>query len=261
MAPLPARWGWIHWAGQGVLALGILLLAIGSVRLFFRNPQKRPLLAAVLAWIVAMNGFQFFWVPGIIRFRILFLPALIVWICLSWEGLPEMVQKWGKKRSPLFLCLILAVGVSNALGTIFPATHIENNRDIVRALWAQKTMGPNDFFLFAGSGDSITNVVPPYFAPRVPSRSLYGYFFGNPQGDFSEIGTTIDHTLRRGGTVYIEEQLFRKESWAGLAPNETVTVQILAKWFSPYDITSRLVGPFQYRIVTLGPVAIKKNRY
>jgi hypothetical protein len=207
-------------------------------------------LVAVLAWIVAMNGFQFFWVPGIIRFRILFLPALIVWIFIAQEGLPEMAPKRDTKRALLFLCLILAIGLSNALGKILPATRIENNRDIVRSLWANQTMGPKDFFLFAGSGNSIMNVVPPYFAPRVPSRSLYGYFFGNPQGDFGEIAITIDHTLRNGGTVHIEEQLFRKESWAGLAPNETIT-QILSQWFSQYQITERSFGPFQYRVARI----------
>ena len=112
-------------------------------------------------------------------------------------------------------------------------------------------MGPKDFFLFAGNGDSIVNVVPPYFAPRVPSRSLYGYFFGNPQGDFSEIAMTIDQTLRNGGTVYIEEQLFRKESWAGLAPDETATVQILSKWFSQYQIALQFIGPSQYRVAQI----------
>lgn len=209
------------------------------------------MLVAVLAWIVAMNGFQFFWVPGINRFRILFLPVLIAWIFIAREGLPEMDPKWGKKRALLFLCLILGIGLSNALGKILPATRLENNRDIVRALWAQQTMGPKDFFLFAGSGDSIVNVVPPYFAPRVPSRSLYGYFFGNPQGDFSEIAMTIDQTLHHGGTVYIEEQLFRKESWAGLAPDETATVQILSKWFSQYQILSLLNGPSRYGVAKI----------
>lgn len=252
-APLSAPLEWIHWVGQGGLAIGLLILSAGSLRLFFRNPQKRPILMAVLAWIVAMNGFQFFWVPGIIRFRILFLPAFIVWILMAREGLPKMPPKWAKKTVPLFVCLILGFGLSNALGKILPATRLENNRDIVRALWAQQTMGPKDFFLFAGNGDSIVNVVPPYFAPRVPSRSLYGYFFGNPQGDFSEIAMTIDQTLRNGGTVYIEEQLFQKESWAGLAPDETAAIQILSKWFSQYQIASRLIGPFHYRIDQVGP--------
>lgn len=249
-APLSSRLEWVHWVGQGGVAIGLLILSVGSLRLFFRNPEKRPMLVAVFAWILAMNGFQFFWAPGIIRFRILFLPALIVWIFIAREGLPEMAPKRDTKRVLLFLCLILAIGLSNALGKILPATRLENNRDIVRSLWANQTMGQKDFFLFAGSGNSIMNVVPPYFAPRVPSRSLYGYFFGNPQGDFSEIAMTIDHTLRNGGTVHIEEQLFRKESWAGLAPNETIT-QILSQWFSQYQILSLLNGPSCYSVAKI----------
>lgn len=251
MAPLPTRLSWANFPIQLFLAMGIFTLFLGSLRLFFRTPQQRPILCAVLAWIVAMNIFQFFWVPGTIRFRILFLPVLIVGGVIALGGLPEMAQKWVKKSTALFLFLILGIGFSNAVGTISPAARIENNRDIVRSLWVRQTMGPNDFFLFAGRGDSIMNVVPPYFSPRVPSRSLYGYFFANPSGDFSEMGRIIAQTFSQGGNVYIEEQLFTKEAWFGLAQDEPTAIQILSKWFSQYETQSLLNGPSGYRVVKI----------
>lgn len=249
--PFSPRFEWIYRIWQGGLALGLIFIFFGSLRLFIRDPQRRPLLFAFFAWILAMNLFQFFWVPGIIRFRILFLPVLITCVFLAWDGVPELCQKWSKKIVTFFLCTIFGIGLSNGLEKIVPATHLERNRDIVRALWAQQTMGPNDFFLFAGSGDSITNVVPPYFAPGVRSRSLYGYFFANPQGDFSEIGQTIDQTLKNGGAVFIEEALFKKETWAGLAPNESATLQILSRWFSPYHAVALETGPAHYRVTKI----------
>jgi hypothetical protein len=258
-APPPAPWGWLHPLAQGGLGVSLILFCLGSYRVYFQEVQKRPLLLAALAWILAMNIFQFFWAPGIIRFRLLFLPILFVWGLLSLDGLPDRGKKYIGKSSPLFLFLILGFGLSNAVGTIIPSTRIENNRSIVRTLWIGQTVGPNDFFLFSGSGDSVTNVVPPYFAPHVPSRSLYGYFFANPSGNFSEIAVTIEQTLRQGGSVYIEEPLFRKEAWKGLARDEAMAVEILSKWFSRYERDSVLEGPFNYSVAKIRNVGISNS--
>jgi hypothetical protein len=249
MAPPPHHFEWAHVLVSILWGGGLLSIFGGSLWLIFVKKKHRRLLAAILAWIVAMNLFQFFWVPGTVRFRILFLPVFILCSCLVLENVNELVPTWRKKTLSLLLCLIVGIGFSNALGTIWPAAEIKNNRDIQRALWAQHRMTPRDFFLFAGSGDSIMNVVPPYFAPNVPSRSLYGYFFSNPSGDFSEIATTIEHTLRSGGNVYMEEALFNRETWSELAPNETTANHIRTQWISRYEKTTSLSGPFDYRVV------------
>jgi len=264
IAPLPPPYlNWAHTLWHGILMAGLLGLCFGTLRIILKAPQYRPLLSAVIAWVALMNLFQLFWAPGTIRFRILFLPALILWFCILREGLavilPANMERFKgtvlryRQNALIVLGLMLAaLGGLNAAIAVLPASRLNNNMNIVRTLWLGRHLGPNDFFLFAGmGGKSIINVVLPYFSPQARARSLKGYFFANPGGELGEIDKIIDQTIRNGKAVYIEEYLFSKEACSALASYGELPAERLSAWFNRFEISSVAAGPYDYRVAKI----------
>src|SRR5439155_24119740 len=119
-------------------------------------------LAGAWIWVVALNGFQFFFHHAV-RYVLLFMPPLLYIVAGA-------TTEWrSKKWIPVGLAIILLIGFSNYSQAIAPRKSWGSDRP--RILWIQERLKPDDFLLF----QSIQNVSMAYFAPEIPARSLYGY--------------------------------------------------------------------------------------
>jgi hypothetical protein len=147
----------------------VLVGALAVVTAALKYHRKNTMVVFLLIWLVVMNALQFFYAPGIERFRLLFLPVAL--ILLLEVGFPARV---------LAGLALLSFAV-NFYCIFRIQRNPENNSSLVRARWVGEQIKSSDFFLFAGTGDgSIVNVYMAYFAPHIPARSLQGYLYVNP---------------------------------------------------------------------------------
>lgn len=214
-----------------------------SVRAIKSSSPTKPLVISLWIWIAAQVAFQFFYAPAALRFRILFLPALILLfvVLISTFGNRPLIPK-------IALVLIISVVVINAGAAILPATRLQNSKNLVRTLELRHALQGNDLFIFAGAGDSITNVYVAYFAPMIPARSLYGYLYSHPQGNFSELDHLIETTRKNKGHVYVDAAVFDGETQKFLEAPSELPAGALQKWLGKFKRKIELRQPDGYRL-------------
>lgn len=202
------------------------------------DAASRTLLERVFLWLVFFSLFQFFWLPGSPRFILLSAPAAI--LALLESGLPGR----GFRRAAAWAAVAAA-----ALLNLGPAMHRArqgNNPDFVRLEWVRGSLASKDFLLFSGGSGSITNVYVAYFAPGIPARSMYGYLFGHPSGDFSELDAAIAAARAAGKKVWVEASLLDPAARAALAAATGVPQEKIAAWLQKLRPGRVLRGPLGF---------------
>jgi len=196
------------WAGYAVAVI-IIVLAL-------RQWRQTP----VWLWIAALGLFQFFFSPGILRFRILLLVPLIYLALIN------------SKRVFPFILIVAGMALTNGISAKAKMTP---PADRERVAWVRQVVGPNDFFVYRGGEGSITNVYLVYFAPQVPAQSLQGYQFANPSGDWTALEATLAQVKKRGGRVFIERSIIDSDR----------------PWVSRWNEGKTLDGPNGYKLLQL----------
>src|SRR5205814_10219873 len=68
---------WISIMENGAVLIVGAFLAADSLRYFKGKKLIGSTTASLWVWVLVMNGFLFFYLPGALRFRLLFMPPLI----------------------------------------------------------------------------------------------------------------------------------------------------------------------------------------
>lgn len=218
------------------------LLAAVVVWAAIRRGQEKSL----WIWILCLSAFQFFFSTGAPRFRILLLPPLL-YLALPAKGKTFLHPKghivsWGAT----FLALTI-IGSINFVQAIrsrahFPADHL-------RTAWVKQIVGPQDFLIYRGRGEeSILNVYLVYFAPQVPSRSISGYLFSKPSGEWDEMNAVLEHVRARGGRIFIEESLPTPGVLSVLSKEHNISQDHLRGWLEGFKKEKVFEGPNGYKL-------------
>jgi hypothetical protein len=229
---------------NGVVLAILLAVLIQSRRDFKGRSIEGNTRAALWVWIGAMNLFLLFYIPGVTRFRLLFLPALLYLVCDTITLSPKGV------RAALAGVLLIVMAWVNYRAVIYPQSQLRNNPSLVRVLWLNQVLKPGDTFLFSGGlPDSIINVYVAYFASSLNGRSLRGYFFENPRGNLVELKEMIQQARAAHRPVFIEKTLFDPENQLALDRVGDVPSGTVRRWFSTFKPVRQVAGPDGYAVV------------
>jgi len=201
----------IRWILEGLISAAAGWGIYKSLKDQPPNRQDRKPWLALWIWVLILNVFQFFFYPGALRYRILFLPPLIYLIAPP--ALPfKRTLLWVGSAGILFGLALL-----NFQNSIYP--RMLSNVEADRAAWVRQELGPQDFFLFDGRGpDSIVNVYMAYFAPDRRARSLSGYLFEHSDGNLTSLMETLNGAQRAGGRIFVESAVLdapELKAWKG----------------------------------------------
>jgi hypothetical protein len=232
---------------SGLNALFLLIngvVGVLLVRYFYRSGSKRLDGIFFLLWIGGQCVIQFFYAPGIERFRLLYLPVVLLLVM-------ELRPPWKLLASVAGVLLVF-----NLTHTFWPQRSEANSPSIVRSKWVGNHLEERDFFLFAGTGpNSIMNVYMAYFAPYTSARSLYGYVFSNPGGSLSGLDDYYRQTVSQGGRFYIEGAVFDAENQRFFEEQGRLPAGTIAQWLAQFRATAEQ-SLNTYRIV---PVEFRRN--
>ena len=223
---------------QGLLISFLVWLVIASRNYFKGKKWIGDPLATLWIWVLVMNFVFVFYVPGTVRFRLLFLPALIYGGLMLESQEKHRWMPWG--LGAVVACMALV----NYHWGIAPQAQPENNTSLMRTLWVNHLLRPDDVFLFAGgSKDSIINIYVPYFAPEIKGRSLRGYFFANPHGDLMELRQLVHEARNNHRRVFVEAQLFNPETQKTLDAEQGLAPGSIQKWLESLGLRREWAGP------------------
>ncbi|MFA5976063.1 MAG: hypothetical protein WC859_07880 [Elusimicrobiota bacterium] len=234
--------------GSIVLAIGIGAWTGWVVRK--RRWARRKELWSLLIWVIVLNVFLFFFYTGTIRYRILLWPVLLY---LAAMALAETHRPF--VYGTLGFLGVLGMLVFNGWRGLRPLRQVPPGLAYVE--WVAREVRETDFLLFAGTGDSsVQNVYMAYFAPRVPARSVQGYFFSHPGGDITFLDRRVRLSVLQGGRFWVESSLLdpafqRVLETGALRP---VPPGTLARWFRAYRVEEERTGPAGYRLARLRPL-------
>jgi hypothetical protein len=188
--------------GATLFCIEAVLVGWLAIRAVARGAAEREpgVQGGAWLWILLLCAFQFFWLPGALRFRLLWLP---VFLWLGSAATPEV----GEPRHQAWSWWILGIFVF-CLNAPVVWSRTAPSLGQKRAQWVSHYVGPKDFLVYEGQGpNSVLNVEMIYFAPDVPSQSLKGYRLTHPAADFSELTQRAEASVAAGGKVFIEGSL------------------------------------------------------
>jgi len=234
------------WAGfcASVMAppVGGMTVAIGIWIIgFIISALIKPILPMELwLWPLILFLFQMFYFPTAFTYRLLSWPPFFALLFANGD--------WTRHRrwfAPAIFLIILAVHNGHAAWT----RHQIPNIDYARSQWVRSVVGPHDFFIFSGrDARSITNVSLAYFAHETPARSLYGYLFLQPTGDWKPLENQLRTVLAQGGHIYIEAALREPDVLASLAEERGLPPQTLQPFLKAWKPVRRFTGPDGYAL-------------
>jgi hypothetical protein len=237
VVPIPDGHPLLAMLEYGVEFVFVALLGTAGLRYFKGKKFAGETLPALAVWILVMNVVFIFYVPGSMRFRLLFLPALI-YLALALESRHK--NRWSYTAAGAVLTGMVMLNYGFAIG---PQSHQENNPSLVRTVWISHTLRPQDVFLFAGGEpSSITNIYLPYFAPHVNGRSLRGYFFEHPGGDLKELRQMVLEAHNSHQRVFVEAALFNPETQKELEALGQMPPGALQKWLDGLGLRRAWIG-------------------
>lgn len=253
-----AAWtGWVHslvaaGSWQTVpFAMGSFLMAAGLIAWIGWAVSRRRRVSwdeigPLLLWVIVFNGFLFFFYPGSPRYRILFWPPLLYLGALALTKAPPA------RVLSIGTVLLAGLFVFNSQLGIRPLR--QASPQAARVAWVRQQVRAPDFLLFAGKGPhSVQNVFMAYFAPLTPVRSLYGYLFSHPTGDFAPLERYVELAARRKGRFFVDGDLLDPHVQRALEAERGTPAGAIARWLAAYRIEEERTGPDGYRLVRLRP--------
>jgi hypothetical protein len=213
-------------AQPGGALLGLLLLGLLLAHLRALLGGPRPLVAGLLAWLLAYGTFFLWWEPDNIEFWIASLPPALLLLALALRG----ERAWGPG-----VWLALAIGVT-ATGVNYdaiarrgdPATDLQ--RVIARELGARSA--PADLLLVP---DGLLELYLPYYERHDNFLSLNQALFdsGDDWGRAcAAVRARADAALHAGATVYLVDEVLRPP--ALLLERHHISPEQVTACFAPY---------------------------
>lgn len=244
VAPVTAHASVSAWLEQVIFALIALFVVVLDYRSLKSKHRVGEPFVALWVWVLTMNLFLLFYIPGAPRFRLMFLPVLIYLALEVFARFPS--RGWGLGLAGI---LVAAVAFINFRDVIRPDSQPENNPHLLRTWWVAHTLKPGDTFLFKGRGsETIVNVYVAYFAPHIHGRSFRGYFFENPQGDLQELTAMVQNAQKAHQPIYIESTLFNPETQAEIDTMGKVPPGTVHAWMGRFRVLRELKCPDGYTI-------------
>jgi len=240
--PSAPRWEGIVWT-MAVLVFFATVIS-GSVWNFRRkNKDDRTLLLWI--WVLGLSSLQFFYAADT-RFRILWLPAFFL-LALESGRAPFLraVWRWVGWLVPL-------VAWVNFHGTFHPQSQPERNPSLLRALWVNHHVRPDEFLLFWGrEPESMVNFYAAYFAHDVTARSIQGFYFNHAGEGLRPLDDLIRTQETQGHKLVFEELFWDAKQQQQIADTIHVPVTDVSRWLAPWRPVERRAAPDGYRLVTV----------
>lgn len=222
-----------------LFAMGVGLVKMAQV---WGEKSTTVLQKSLWIWVMGVNLFEYFYLPSASRYRLLFMPALLVLLA-------QGMLRWKGRAKTAAAVLIVMMGSWNYMWMMGPQSKAIQNPDLVRASWVASTLAPGDAFLFAGhSPASITNVYVAYFATEILGSSVRGHLFSHPDGNITDLDGLLKKALVRKHRAFIESALLDPDLQRQLEGIGSLVPGMLGEYFGRLRLGQELTGPDGYKI-------------
>ncbi len=189
-----------------LVGMGLASLMVWTLQGSKKSSRTARDIVPLWIWIGAMSAFQLFYNPGALRFRLLFLPALL------WIGM-QACREFKSRLLKYAVCGALALLIClNFIAAVKPRVTV--SPDAPRVDWIREIVKPGDFLLFSGmDSGSVLKRVFGLFCSRSSRAIAFGIsalWLGRKS--LRRVGRADDDDPSRGRKIICRKRTSRSHS-------------------------------------------------